>query len=269
MNYAVIGHTEWVTFARVERLPLSGEIATAQESWSEAAGGGAVAAAQLARLGAGVGFFTALGEDDAGKRARTQLEQLGLELHAARWPGPQTAAFTFIEASGERTITVMHRGARPVGADPLPWDALAGTRGVYFVKADAEALRRARSARVVVATARILPTLVEAGVQLDALVHSARDAGERYRRGDLYPVPRVVVSTEGREGGTWQLDTGEQGRFRATDLPGPIVDTYGAGDSFAAGLTLGLGEGLPLQEALAVAARSGADALLRRGAHGR
>jgi ribokinase len=51
-------------------------------------------------------------------------------------------------------------------------------------------------------------------------------------------------------------------------VPGPLQDTYGAGDSFAAGLTFGLAEGLPMDEAIALAARSGAAALSRRGAHG-
>ncbi len=268
MNYAVIGHTEWLTFARVDHLPVSGEILTAGESWSEAGGGGATAAAQLKRLGAEVGFFTALSGDYLGVRAGEQLRALGLKVHAAPWPGPQTSAFTYLEPNGERTITVIHRGPRPLAQHPLPWDALAGVRGVYFVKGDAEALRRARTAKVVVATARILPTLVEAGVQLDAVVHSAHDAGEVYRDGDLVPAPKLVVSTEGREGGTWQLATGEHGRYPPAPLAGPVVDTYGAGDSFAAGLTFGLGEGLPLAEALAVAARAGASALGRRGALG-
>ena len=48
---AVIGHVEWVQFARVERLPAPGEIVHALEWWEEAAGGGAVAAVELARLG--------------------------------------------------------------------------------------------------------------------------------------------------------------------------------------------------------------------------
>jgi ribokinase len=78
----------------------------------------------------------------------------------------------------------------------------------------------------------------------------------------------MVIATEGRTGGTWSLETGEQGRFPAVALSGPIVDTYGAGDSFAAGLTFGLGEGLGLPDALGVAARCGSEALLRRGAHG-
>ena len=48
-----------------------------------------------------------------------------------------------------------------------------------------------------------------------------------------------------------------------------VVDaTFGAGDSCAAGLTYGLAEGLSMDGAVALAARSGAAALSRRGAHG-
>jgi ribokinase len=43
------------------------------------------------------------------------------------------------------------------------------------------------------------------------------------------------------------------------------LDTYGAGDSFAGGLTFALGAGLPVDEALALAARCGAAALTGRG----
>ena len=61
MRVAVVGHVEWVQFARVERVPRAGEIVHAHETWDEAAGGGAVAAVQLARLaGGGADFFTAL-----------------------------------------------------------------------------------------------------------------------------------------------------------------------------------------------------------------
>ncbi|HEX9313161.1 MAG TPA: PfkB family carbohydrate kinase, partial [Actinomycetota bacterium] len=51
----------------------------------------------------------------------------------------------------------------------------------------------------------------------------------------------------------------------ATPLPGPRVDAYGCGDSFAAGLTYGLGAGLPLEEVFDLAARCGASCMTGRG----
>ncbi|MBW3592561.1 MAG: ribokinase, partial [Actinobacteria bacterium] len=49
----------------------------------------------------------------------------------------------------------------------------------------------------------------------------------------------------------------------------PLVDTYGAGDSFAAALTFALAEGRDAEDALAFAAERSALALTRSGAHGR
>ena len=46
----MVGHVEWVEFARVDRVPLAGEIVHATDTWEEVGGGGAVAAVQLARL---------------------------------------------------------------------------------------------------------------------------------------------------------------------------------------------------------------------------
>jgi ribokinase len=43
------------------------------------------------------------------------------------------------------------------------------------------------------------------------------------------------------------------------------VDTYGAGDCFAAGLTFALARGDPVEEAVALAARCGAAVMTGRG----
>ena len=65
---AVVGHVEWVDFAVVPRLPRPGEILQARESWDEAAGGGAIAAVQMAKLTGSALFFTSLA-GDAPRRA--------------------------------------------------------------------------------------------------------------------------------------------------------------------------------------------------------
>ena len=62
----VVGHVEWVEFAIVPRLPRPGEILHVPEFWDEAAGGGAVAAVQMAKLTGSALFFTALARDDLG-----------------------------------------------------------------------------------------------------------------------------------------------------------------------------------------------------------
>jgi ribokinase len=262
VKVAVVGHVEWVEFARVERLPGPGEIVHAIETWAEAGGGGAVAAVQLANLAGGATLFTVLGNDELGKRARTQLVAQGVTVRAVVSPEPQRRAFTHVDETGERTITVLGQKARPSGGDSrLPWSELAGADAVFFVSGDTEALEASRSARLLVATARELPTLRDGGVELDVLVGSSRDAGEQYEPGELEPPPKLVVATAGHLGG-W---TRPGGPFRAAPVPGPVVDAYGCGDCFAAGLAFALGRGDAQEDALAFAAQCGAAVLTGRG----
>jgi ribokinase len=262
VQLAVVGHVEWVQFARVERVPRPGEIVHSLETWEEAAGGGAVAAVQLAKLAGSATLFTSLGNDELGRKARAQLALHGVTVRAMAAPSPQRRAFCFVDETGERTITVLGEKLRPSGGDSrLPWHELAAADGVYFVSGDAEALHAARSARMLVATTRELATLRSAGVELDALVGSGEDEGELYHPGALEPPPRVVVTTSGGLGG-WSQPGGP---FRPAPLPGPVVDAYGCGDSFAAGLTFALARGDGLQAAVELAARCGAAVLTGRG----
>ena len=262
MRVAVVGHVEWVEFVRVPHVPAQGEILHATAAWGEPGGGGAVAAVQLARLGGGADFFTALGDDELGRRAHRELAALGVRVHVAWRAEPQRRAVTFVDDGGERTITVIGERLGPRGGDELPWDELAAADGVYFTAGDAAALRRARAARVLTATPRALATLREGGVELDALIGSGRDPGEVYAPGDVVPPPRLVVRTFGADGAVAEPG----GRFAASPLPGPRADAYGAGDSFAACLTFALAQDLPLGEAMELAARCGAAALTGRGA---
>jgi ribokinase len=268
MRVAVVGHVEWVEFARVERVPRPGEIIRATEWWSEAAGGGGVASVQLARLAGGCSLFTALGRDELGDRAHEQLIGLGVSVEAARRDEPQRRGFSFLDRDGERTITIVGEKHVVRAADPLPWESLAGADAVYFVSGDPDALRAARAASVLVATARVLPTIAAAGVELDALVRSGSDRSELYEPGDLVPEPRMVVTTAASRGGAWAGAGGRTGYYEAAPLQGPLADAYGAGDSFAAGLTYALGSRLPVEAALAFAAGCAAEALARPGAHG-
>jgi ribokinase len=265
LRAAVVGHVEWIEFGRVDHMPASGEIVHVTESWQEPGGGGAVSAVQLARLAGEATLYTALGDDDVGHRAKAGLEALGVRVEAVFRPEPQRRAYVHVDAAGERTITVIGSRLGPAGADPLPWSELARTDAVYLTAGDAAAVQAARAAATLVSTTRGLETLRDAGVALDALVASAHDPGERYETGDLDPAPRYVMRTAGPAGGEYESPGGELGRWQATPLPGPVSDLYGCGDSFAAGLTYGLGAGWPVERALELGARCGAACATGRG----
>lgn len=266
VRVAVVGHVEWLDFAVVERVPVAGEIVTAREWFELSAGGGAVAAVQLRKLAGAALFLTALGDDERGRRAAVELRgEHGLELHAATRARPQRRAFTHLDTAAERTITVLGNRLVPHGADPLPWERLAEADGVYLTGGDGAAAQAARAARVLVATARAADALVAGEVVADVLVASGRDEKERAGLEALPPPRLATVLTDGARGGRWEGAGGAGSSWPVAPLPGPPVDAYGCGDSFAAGLTYGLAAGMDLPAALALGARCGAHCLTGRG----
>ena len=262
MRVAVVGHVEWIRFVRVDRVPAPGEIGHGFDDWEQAGGGGGVAAVQLALLADEAHLFTALGTDELGRRSQSELESRGVIVHATTDERPQRWALTQVDDSGERTITTVGSKLRPRGHDErLPWHELASMDAVFFVAGDVDALAHARRARVLTATSRELDVLQRSGIELDALIGSGEDDAERFRGSELDPAPKLVVTTSGSLGG-WARPGGP---YTAADPPGEVIDAYGAGDSFAAGLTYALGVGLQGAEALGFAARCGAAALTGRG----
>src|SRR3954454_194035 len=202
MELAVVGHVEGMECVRVERGPEPGEIVHALETWEEPAGGGAVAAVQLARLNGSAHLYTSLGDDDLGRRSAALLSELGVTVHATSAKEPQRRAFTYVDEDDERTITILGRKHVPTGEDgTLPWEQLARCAAVYFVSGDVAAVHAARRARVLVATARELTTLSRAQEELDVLVGSGEEPGDRSEPGGLEPPPRAVVTTSGSLGG--------------------------------------------------------------------
>jgi sugar/nucleoside kinase (ribokinase family) len=105
-------------------------------------------------------------------------------------------------------------------------------------------------------------------VKADVLVGSATDPGERVDAVALPQRPRVIVQTRGAGGGSWRAEDGSGGTWQPVAPPGPLRDSYGAGDCFHAVLTASLGGGATMPEALAAAAQAGAEAVTRRGPYG-
>jgi ribokinase len=265
VRVASVGHVEWIEFVRGDHVPAAGEIVHARDSFEEPAGGGAVAAVQLARLAGGSTFLTALGGDEHARRTRARLAELGVTVRDATRDSPTRRGLTFLDARGERTIITIGERLEPRGRDALDWDDLGSADGVYLTAADGEALHAARSASVLVASPRAGRVLHEEGVRLDALVYSDDDELEIAFARALDPAPTLLVATRGAEGGSYETAQGQIGSWAAAPLPGPIADSYGAGDSFAAALTFALAQGSDPDAALALAARAGAACLTGRG----
>jgi ribokinase len=273
---AVVGHVEWVQFGRVRQLPRAGAVEHARDAFEEPAGGGAVAAAELARLTASAVLVTSLGDDEPARLTRARLGELGVDVRTTpaagadpAHPPPTRRAVTLIDAAGERSITTFGERLDPVGADELAWEGLGVLDGAYFTAGDLDALRRVRAAsRVLVASPRGRTALGH-GVALDALVLSAGDPLEREAAGPVEREAELVLETEGARGGCWRRRGGGEGRWSPARVPGTVADSYGCGDTFAAAFTYALAAGLELERALELAAAAGAECLTRTGPYPR
>jgi ribokinase len=268
VRVAVVGHVEWVEFVHGDHVPTAGEIVHASASFQEPAGGGAVAAVQLARLAGDATLLTALGDDDLAGRSRERLTELGVQVEAATREGPTRHAHTFLDSHGERTITTIGERLEPDGSDSLDWGLLDGADGAYITAGDESALRAARKAQVLVASPRVGKVLAASEVAVDALVYSDQDELESAFALALQPRPALLVATRGSEGGRYETADGKTGTWEAAPLPGPVADSYGCGDSFAGALTYGLAAGETVESSLEFAAEAGSSCLTRSGPYG-
>ena len=266
-SVGVVGHVEWVTHALGD-VPRRGAIADLADPLEEPAGGGGVAAAAVARETGSCLLFTALGNDANASRAATQLGDMHIEVAAATRTCAQTPVLSITGGDGERTIMVVGHRLQAEHHDPLPWNRMAGLDGLYYAGEDPRVLARARAARVLVVTARRLGDLIAAGVRADVLVASGADDDEDPRGIPAALAPGAVVVTEGARGGVLIPAGQAPRRYDAVAPPGPVVDTYGCGDTFAAILTVALAAGATLDQAAARAARAAAHCATWRGGLG-
>ena len=264
----IVGHVEWVTHA-LGTLPARGHIADLTDPLGEPAGGGGVAAAAAARLGARVRLLTALGNDERARRAEAELTRRGIEIAAAQRDVPQTPALTIAHRDGERTIMVVGPRLQALAADRLHDAALGDAVAAYYTGEDPELLAHVRqSVATLVVSGRRITDLVAAGVRADVIVASRNDPAEDPSGIPAALAPSWTILTDGAEGGVIVTGAGARLPYPAVPPPGPVVDTYGCGDSFAAGVTVGLARGLDIGEAVAVGALAGAACATWRGGLG-
>lgn len=263
----VVGHVEWVTHAR-GRVPGAGDIVDLVDPLEEPAGGGGVAAVAMARIAGSALLVTALGNDARAHSAEALLGRHGVEVVAHHHDAPQTPVLSITSPGGERTIMVVGPRLQPLAVDPLPWGRLRGLDAVYYAGEDPGALEMARQARVLVVTARRLDDIRASGVRADVVVASAADADEDPWGLPAHLAPAAIVVTEGAAGGVVHQASAAPRRYPPVRPPGPVVDLYGCGDSFAAVLAAALGGGASLDHAVAAAAGAGSRCATWRGGLG-
>ncbi len=238
LKFAVIGHIEWMNFLKVDQLPKRGIISHSKKSYEMPAGGGSVIAKTLQELTNNqVNFFTSLGKDFLGKESYRILKNMGLNLHVAWRDKPTRKGFSLIDRIGDRAITVIGERLEPQFNDDLDWNILKTMDGVFVTAGDVNVLKAARGSKILCTTPRFgLDKINQAFIKIDSLIGSNLDPGEAYLDDDLKIKPRYIIKTEGEKGGICLPG----GRYEASYLQKEINDSYGCGDSFAAGILYGL-----------------------------
>ncbi|MCW5633697.1 MAG: ribokinase [Rubrivivax sp.] len=265
---------------RAPRIPAPGETVLGGSLARFHGGKGGNQAVAAARLGAAVRFFGAVGRDAAGDELLAGLVVEGIDVAGvARAEAAATgAALITVSDAGENAITVLPGANLEV---PAPGDGaravLRGARGLLLQgeiplaanRAWAEAARAARvpvllnAAPASAGLAALLPwvdLLLVNETELAQLGGSEAAIGTAGERG-----PATIVTTLGARGcRAWH-------RERTFAVPGVavhVVDSTGAGDTFAGALAAALAAGRELSAALAEANLAAALSCRRAGARG-
>ena len=95
----------------------------------------------------------------------------------------------------------------------------------------------------------------ESKIFLDGLIGSNLDPGEVFSLNELRLKPKFIIKTEGENGGF----VSPGGRYEAIENKKNKVDSYGCGDSFAAGILYGFASKWDIEESLNLAKIMGRD----------
>lgn len=274
VSVAVVGTFAVGVTLRTERLPALGETLHGDGLAVGYGGKGSNQAVACARLGAGVELMTCLGDDSFGAWARELYAREGV---GSRWVGKSSRYPTGIGAilvtpDGRNAIVVDIGANREMdGAFVEERSSILDSASILLTVTEAPlvAVTRAielaheRGKTVVLNPAPAVPlpqgllakvdALTPNGSELAALTGmpaGSVDQATAAARSLLRQGARSVVVTMGEDGALLCRAEG------ATHIAAPkvsVVDTTGAGDAFAAGLAVALGEGKSWRDAAAFA----------------
>jgi ribokinase len=274
-------NTDLVT--RVGAIPKPGETVHGSDYALFPGGKGANQALAARRAGASVRMIGAVGDDEMGRVALTELEKAGVDLSSvARRSGTTGVAIITVDKKGENTIVISPGANATVSAAQSTGsfkasDTLLLQMEVPFAESQAVArTARKAGARVVLSLAPFSPLTPEDLAAVSILVVNEHEAADLARHLGLAAsgakavvtalakrLGKTVIATLGPDG---VIASGEDGTVSAPAIPLTPVDTTGAGDTFCGVLAAFLDEGAGLERALRFAAAAGSLACTKEGA---
>jgi ribokinase len=273
-DVVVVGSANVDLVIRLAHLPGPGETVTGGELTRSMGGKGANAAVAAARLGVGVAFIGAVGDDADGQAVRADLTSHGIDTSCTSIvpDAPTGTAAVLVDEAGENAIAVASGANLRLDAASVHagLTATAGPGAIVVTNLeipDAAVLAAAEHCaahdlRLIVdpAPARPLPAAVLSAAtvitpnrgELAALVGASGTPQDLLASGAT-----AVAVTLGAEGVELHGHIGGA-PARIPSFAVEAVDTTGAGDAFAAGLAAALHDDRPLLDAVTFAAATGA-----------
>jgi ribokinase len=284
---AVIGSIITDLALQTTRVPNVGENLQAKSLKIGPGGKGANAAVAVARAGAQAVLIGCIGDDEFGRMEMAFLNQAGVDLRGVTiHPEAATgAAIIMIDAQGENTILVANGANDHLSSEAVVKELQAHQDTLDGILINFEIPEAAVAAGVWIGMELGIPVLVDAGpprkyapetwAHCTILTPNALEAAtlvgypidderkaEQAARELLAAGPQAVVLKLGGRGA--MIITAEQTAI-IPSFSVEVVDTTGAGDAFSGTLSVAIGEGLPLEEAVWRANAAGALTVTRLG----
>jgi ribokinase len=269
---------------QAERLPLAGETVLGKGYLISPGGKGANQAHAARLYGAEVHMAGAVGRDAFAAHALERLDAAGVDLSGVQQvQAPTGCAGIVVDAQGENQIVVAP-GANLALQSRHVADATLARAHAVLLQMETDAgenqllLQRARRQGALAVLNNAPARALDAAMlqALDVLVVNQGELGATALGAGVAGTDsaQLVRALSARFGLTVVLTLGAQGVLACADsqmltlpaFPVPVVDTTGAGDTFAGVLTAALMEGLTLPAALQAASAAAALACTRAGA---